>query len=84
MWSETSQPEIEVTDSRDIYETNYEENISRPEKQTPSTRNPTTIIQFKALTKRVEKVKEALGASSNREVGEMTFQYFYDLECVDE
>lgn len=38
-------------------------------------------ISYKVPQQQFDDVKDSLGASSNKEVGERTFKYYYDLEC---
>jgi Histidine kinase-, DNA gyrase B-, and HSP90-like ATPase len=47
-------------------------------------RPTTTSIQYTALVRDVEKIKASLGVSTNREVGEETFNYYKSYECTDE
>ena len=45
------------------------------------TTTPNVTISYKKPRKDVELVKSIIKASSNKEVGEMTFEYFKDAEC---
>ena len=38
-------------------------------------------ITYQVPLDRFEEVKDSLGVASNKEVGERTFEYYYDLEC---
>lgn len=42
-----------------------------------------TSIQYRMSVKRVEKVKQQIGATSNSDVGRLTFEYYYTMECED-
>lgn len=53
-----------------------------PEKPKPKIRMST--INYKRPKKLVEKVKQTLGAKSNKEVGEKTFDYYIDLEEISD
>lgn len=46
--------------------------------------NPMATIQYKIPSRKAEIAKRTIGVTTNKEVGENTFQYFYDLECDDE
>jgi len=50
-------------------------------KATPDAADSMKTISYKVSADVFEDVKAALDATSNKEVGERTFQYFYDLEC---
>jgi hypothetical protein len=50
---------------------------SKPKVKTPRTRR----IQYDKPEVEIEEVKAALGVSTLKEVGEKTFEYFYELEC---
>lgn len=52
-----------------------------PVKATQDAADSMKTISYKVSTDAFEDVKAALEATSNKEVGERTFQYFYDLEC---
>lgn len=43
----------------------------------------TQRIQYDRSIELIKQVKDSLGARSLREVGEMTFNYYYDLECKE-
>ncbi len=47
--------------------------------QKPSTRN----ITYSRPAEDIERVRDILGAKTLREVGEKTFDYFYESECVE-
>ncbi|MGZ5444262.1 MAG: ATP-binding protein [Thermoanaerobaculia bacterium] len=49
----------------------------------PQAPRPDPTISYRRDRERVNAVRAALGVKSNREVGERTFDYFYDLECGD-
>jgi len=53
-----------------------------PEKQKPKIKM--TTINYKRPKKLVKKVKQTLGAKSNKEVGEKTFDYCVDLEEIED
>ena len=38
-------------------------------------------ISYQVSAEKFDEVKGSLGATSNKEVGEKTFEYYYDLEC---
>lgn len=42
---------------------------------------PNVMIKYKKPKADVELLKESLGVSSNKEVGELTFEYYKDAEC---
>jgi len=44
---------------------------------------PVSTIQYVRPVDQIKKVKKALGATSNREVGEKTFEYYLEMECGD-
>jgi hypothetical protein len=54
--------------------------LSAPPKQKDDDIRESTIAYRKDI-KLISKVKKGLGVSSNKEVGELTFQYYYDMEC---
>ena len=43
--------------------------------------NPLVTISYKKQKKEVEKVKEALDVTANKEVGIKTFEYYMEMEC---
>ena len=43
--------------------------------------NPLVTIIYKKPKREVEKVKEALGVTANKEVGIKTFEYYMEMEC---
>lgn len=50
----------------------------------PAPRQPVmTTISYSRPKEEVERVKEVLEVRSNREVGEFTFDYFFEAECED-
>ena len=51
----------------------------------PKSSGPKTQrIVYEASLRKAKEVKNALGASSWRDVGEQTFEYYYQAECSDE
>jgi len=53
-----------------------------PEKQKPKIKMST--INYRRSEKLVKKVKQSLGARSNKEVGEKTFDYYVDFEEIED
>ena len=53
-----------------------------PEKPKPKIKMST--INYKRPEKLVKKVKQSLGVTTNKEVGEKTFDYYIDLEEIDD
>ena len=45
---------------------------------------PTSTISFKRPTKMVEQAKKKIGATSNKDVGIYSFEYFFKRECDDD
>lgn len=45
---------------------------------------PTSTITFRRPTKMIEKAKKKIGASSNKDVGIYSFEYFFKRECDDD
>lgn len=72
-------PAIDLTthNSNVVVQKNRELSISKIKVTT----NPNVTISYKKPRKDVDLVKSIIKASSNKEVGEMTFEYFKDAEC---
>jgi hypothetical protein len=68
----------------DIYNAAFGQEMVSPERAVATNLNPMTTIQYKVPVRKINIVKASLGVSSNKDVGESTFQYFYDMECDDE
>jgi len=88
---EISQPEdkqkltIALEDARPV----KLEEVSRRETFLAPTREeappiPATLIRYSRPEEQVRRAKEKLNVSSPKEVGEMTFDYYYRLECSDD
>ncbi|HCM9744455.1 ATP-binding protein [Enterobacter hormaechei] len=59
----------------------FSDRFIAPDPVTPLSEPKETSIQYKVLTKDINKVKESLGITSNKEVGEKTFNYYMEYEC---
>jgi hypothetical protein len=59
-------------------ESQFESPTLQPDQQSGDS---TVRITYKVSLEKLEAVKSSLGASSNKEAGEKTFEYYYDLEC---
>jgi hypothetical protein len=67
-----------------ILEAPTSDEFKRPEKETPPPDAKVAHIQYYVPIDRYEKAKMVLSASSKKEIGEKTFDYFYGYECDDE
>ena len=68
-----------------ILEAPFSENFIRPDKiVAPKKKKGYTTISYTVPDKKLEKAKESLDARTAKQVGELTFNYYYDYECEDE
>lgn len=68
-----------------IYDAVNTDVFIRPERLLPAGEDRTTSsIQYSVPIKRLDIAKEKLGVTTAREVGEMTFNYYFSYECEDE
>jgi hypothetical protein len=55
-----------------------------PSVAVPAARGPKTgVISYKKPLEEIKTVQRALGVGSQKEVGERTFEYFFELECKE-
>lgn len=60
-----------------------EDGFVAPQPQRRPPQPDTASIQYRRTIKEIDRVKELLQVSSNREVGERTFEYFLEMESDD-
>ncbi len=72
---ETALPaELQVLEDRAVFQAPRPEVVMR--------RGPRTgVISYRKTLEEIKKVKQTLGVWTQKEVGERTFEYFYELEC---
>jgi len=74
---------IESAEEINIFEAEYSQNFISPEGIQPNQILDETTVTYKIPTDELDLVKEILGASTAKEVGLETFNYFYENECED-
>lgn len=67
-----------------ILEVSTTENFVRPEKLIPADDVKVANIQYYVPIEKYERARATLSASTKKEVGEKTFEYFFTYECKDE
>lgn len=75
---------IDNSDLRNMYAVPVNSNFIRPEVAERITRPEFTSVQYSVPFSKMEIVKDTLGATSNKEAGLLTFDYYFDRECENE
>ena len=73
---------IDNADSISIYKATEKEEFIRPEK-VEARAAKFGSVSYQVEIAKLEKVKESLGAGSNSEAGNLTFDYYFDYECEE-
>ena len=83
--SEPLKNSIESARECRIYEVPLKDDFNRPERLLPVENNcGMTNVRYVVSIEQIDLVKKSLGVTSNREVGEKTFQYYFGYECDNE
>jgi len=76
---------IENAKAYRIYDAPAKDEFIRPERILPvDDNNKMANVQYAVPVEKIELVKKSLGVTTNREVGEKTFKYYFKYECGDE
>lgn len=75
---------IEDSSLINIYEAKHSLVMKKPEAAVRSEKNKQVNIVYKVPASKLDEVKEVLSVNSAKEVGELTFEYYYEYECGDE
>ena len=76
---------IQNAQAMPIYDAPFSDVFIRPDRILPEEENNKIVrIQYSVPLEQIDKVKKSLGVHTNREAGEMTFQYYFGYECGNE
>lgn len=76
---------IEEAQYLKIHEVDQCDNFERPGKIIVHKKKPKNVrVSYGVPREKFELVKESLSATTNKQVGEMTFEYYFKYECEDE